>query len=204
MNVNVCILDYGNGNVRSISNMLSRLDIPNKISNLELDLESSSHLILPGVGAFKYAMSKILGQIPIEILKNQVFNKKKPFLGICVGMQVLFESSDEFGFTPGLSWIDGKITKLASKNQPLPHIGWNEVYNVITSELTNNINSEDFYFVHSFGLTNVKNKYSISITNYGNDFSSIVKLNNICGVQFHPEKSQKAGETLIKNFIQLR
>ena len=204
MNLNVCILDYGNGNVRSISNMLTRLNISNKISNLESDIIFASHLILPGVGAFKHAMKKITKNIPLEILKNQVFNKKKPFLGICVGMQVLFESSDEFELTSGLNWISGKITKLSSKDHPLPHIGWNEIYNITPNDLTINIDKEDFYFVHSFGLTNVKNISSVAFTNYGNDFSSIIKLDNICGVQFHPEKSQKAGENLIKNFMKLK
>ena len=89
MNLNVCILDYGNGNVRSISNMLTRLNISNKISNLESDIIFASHLILPGVGAFKHAMKKITKNIPLEILKNEVFNKKKPFLGICVGILLL-------------------------------------------------------------------------------------------------------------------
>ena len=121
----VCILDYGSGNVGSVYNLLSRLNYNIKISNESSDIKNSSHLILPGVGAFGDSIEKIKTQIPFDLLQVEVCNKKKPFLGICVGMQVLAEKGYEFGENDGLGWIKGTVKKLNAKI--LPHVGWNNV-----------------------------------------------------------------------------
>ena len=200
--IDVCILDYGSGNVSSVFNLVDYLGYKVKISNKEKDLINSSHIILPGVGSFGGSMKKINSKIPTDLLKEQLFLKHKPFLGICVGMQVLSERGYEFGENDGLSIIKGSVEKLDCKNFPVPHIGWNEIKIQKQSELFKNMHEiNDFYFVHSFEFKASDTNNIISTTNYGNDFVSAVQKENIFGVQFHPEKSQKAGQLLIKNFL---
>tara|TARA_Y100000748_G_scaffold302045_1_gene303444 strand:- start:2490 stop:3101 length:612 start_codon:yes stop_codon:yes gene_type:complete len=200
--IDVCILDYGSGNVSSVFNLVDYLGYKVKISNKEKDLINSSHIILPGVGSFGGSMKKINSKIPTDLLKEQLFLKNKPFLGICVGMQVLSERGYEFGENDGLSIIKGSVEKLDCKNFPVPHIGWNEIKIQKQSELFKNMQEiNDFYFVHSFEFKASDTNNIISTTNYGNDFVSAVQKENIFGVQFHPEKSQKAGQLLIKNFL---
>ena len=126
-NTKVCILDYGSGNVNSVLNLINFLGFKTLISNKNSDLESATHLILPGVGSFGSSMEKIKNNISIDILEEQVLKKGKPFIGICVGMQILAEKGHEHGVYEGLGWIKGEVKKLDSKNLPLPHIGWNHV-----------------------------------------------------------------------------
>ena len=121
----VCILDYGSGNVGSVKNILEFLKFDFIISNSIQSIKDSSHIILPGVGAFGKSMEKIKKKIPLNVLEDEIINKKKPFLGICVGMQVLFNSSEEFGNFEGLGWLKGKVKKIKAKI--LPHVGWNEI-----------------------------------------------------------------------------
>jgi glutamine amidotransferase len=200
----ICILDYGSGNVKSVYNILRFLNFNVKISNNKFDIKDSSHIILPGVGAFGTSMMKIQENIPIDILEATV-KQGKPFLGICVGMQVLANIGFEFGEHKGLGWIDGKVIKHNPIDFPLPHIGWNSVEFVNDSPLLKNIkNGEDFYFVHSFKFTLDNNKYLISKTSYGEYFPSIIQMENIFGVQFHPEKSQEAGQTIFNNFLNFK
>lgn len=201
--VNVCILDYGSGNVKSVFNIISQIQ-NTTVSNNEKDIKKASHLILPGVGAFKAAVVKIKKTIPLKILKDQVFNKKKPFLGICVGMQVLAEKGYEFGEYQGLGWIKGEVSKLQVANLPLPHIGWNNIKIEKNSPLTKGFkNRQDFYFVHSFVFRPKRKQDVIAYTTYGENFCSIIGYENIFGVQFHPEKSQKAGIILLQNFCSI-
>jgi len=201
--IKICILDYGSGNVGSISNLLKYLKYDSVISNNIEEIKNASHVILPGVGSFGSSMSKINEKIPINILKHEIVQKGKPFLGICVGMQVLTESGFENGNYKGLGWIKGTVRKLEAKNLPLPHIGWNNIRVSINNLLTKNLEDiDDFYFVHSYHCE-IDNKYIISNTTYGQTFCSMLNYNNIYGVQFHPEKSQKAGLKIIKNFINI-
>ena len=202
--VNICVLDYGSGNVKSVFNLIEYLGYKVIISNSEKDLKWSSHIILPGVGSFGGSMKKIKKSIPIDVLKEQIITLEKQFLGICVGMQVLADIGFEFGKYNGLGFIGGTIDKLETKNLPLPHIGWNEIVIEKEIDLLKNIGEfRDFYFVHSY-FFNIKNKNNIvATTNYGSIFPSVVKKNNIYGVQFHPEKSQKTGQLLLKNFFSL-
>lgn len=201
----VCVLDYGSGNVKSVYNMFLTLDCYVTISNEINEIKSSTHIVLPGVGAFGASMNKIKKKIPLDTLKKEIFQKNKPFLGICVGMQVLFEKGYEFEEHDGLCWIPGNIHKLDSKGLSLPHIGWNNIKVKKREGLLKNINDDlDFYFVHSYALSDIKNKHAIGLTEYGQFFVSIVQKNNIYGVQFHPEKSQKAGALLLKNFLEIK
>ena len=198
----VCILDYGSGNVGSVYNLLNRLNYDTKISNESSDIRNSSHLILPGVGAFGDSIEKIKTQIPIDLLQDEVCNKKKPFLGICVGMQVLAEKGYEFGENNGLGWIEGTVKKLNAKI--LPHIGWNNVEIKKKSPIFLNLdNFKDFYFVNSYAFVANDKNLVISETNYDVKFCSAIQKDNIFGVQFHPEKSHKVGELIIHNFLKI-
>tara|TARA_Y100000590_G_C15387218_1_gene888682 strand:+ start:69 stop:680 length:612 start_codon:yes stop_codon:yes gene_type:complete len=201
-NQSVCILDYGSGNVASVYNLLNRLNYDTKVSNESSDIKNSSHLILPGVGAFGDSIKKIKNQIPIELLRDEVFNKKKPFLGICVGMQVLADKGYEFGENDGLGWIKGTVKKLKAKI--LPHIGWNNVEIKRKSPIFLGLdNLKDFYFVNSYAFVTKEKNLIISETDYEIKFCSAIQKDNIYGVQFHPEKSHKAGEIIINNFLKI-
>ena len=199
--IEICVIDYRTGNIGSVSNILSKLNINYLVSNKNEDLERSSHLILPGVGSFEVAMKNLIKYVDIKFLENEVLVKKKPILGICVGMQLMADVGREFGEHKGLGWINGEVEIINSKQNTLPHIGWNSVNFEKESSLFDNIeNGEDFYFVNSYFL-NLKNHNNLlSSTFYGSKFASSVNDNNIYGVQFHPEKSQKNGEKLILNF----
>ena len=198
----VCILDYGSGNVGSVYNLLNRLNYKVKISNDSNDIKNASHLILPGVGAFKESIEKIKMNIPIDLLNNEIKIKKKFFLGICVGMQVLADKGFEFGENDGLGWIKGTVKKLKAK--VLPHIGWNNIQIKKKSPIFSNLEDfKDFYFVNSYVFNVTDKNLIISETKYEEVFCSAVQKDNIFGVQFHPEKSQKAGELIINNFLKL-
>ena len=203
-NKKVCILDYGSGNTNSVKNIITYLKYDVIVSNQEMDILKCTHLILPGVGAFGASMDKIKNRIPLKILESEVIKNQKPFLGICVGMQILADKGFEFGEYSGLGWISGRVEKLDSKGLSLPHVGWNDVRVERKSELTNGLNeNHDFYFVNSYAFKADNNKEVVAVTEYGIWFTSIIQKNNIFGVQFHPEKSQKAGQLLLKNFLSL-
>ena len=201
--IDVCILDYGSGNVNSVYNILEYMKYPAVISNNKNQIMKSTHIILPGVGSFGSAMDKIKSTIPINVLENEVFKNQKPILGICVGMQVFANKGFENGEFEGLGWIDGIVEKLNSKDLSLPHIGWQNIKINHESKIVNDIRNFDFYFLHSYILKLKKNKDCIASSLYGEKFCSIVKKNNIFGTQFHPEKSQKAGMQIIKNFLSI-
>jgi imidazole glycerol-phosphate synthase subunit HisH len=194
-------LDYRSGNVKSVYNLVSYLGYDVIVSNEKAVIESATHIILPGVGSFGAAMEKITTQIPLKVLEYEVFNNKKLFLGICVGMQVLVEKGYEHGEHHGLGWIPGTVEKLPVENLPLPHIGWNDIIIKKDSDLFTDLDDiKDFYFVHSYAIK-TDDCYIFTETNYENNFCSSIKKENIYGVQFHPEKSQKAGQKLIQNFL---
>ena len=199
----VCIIDYGSGNVKSVYNLISFLGYDVCISNDAKIIKESSHLILPGVGSFKSAMQKIYNNVPLEVLKKEVIEHKKPFLGICVGMQILAEAGFNSATYKGLGWIDGTVVQLDLKHYPLPHIGWNDILIKKQSKIVNYLEDiNDFYFVHSY-VFRTNESYQIMRQNMKKKFTSIIQKNNIYGVQFHPEKSQRAGQRLIKNFISI-
>ena len=190
----VCILDYGSGNTYLKCDVI--------VSNQEIDILKCTHLILPGVGAFGASMNRIKDRIPLKILENEVIKSEKPFLGICIGMQILADKGFEFGENDGLGWISGKVEKLDSNGLPLPHVGWNDVRAKRESELVTGLNeNHDFYFVNSYAFKADNNENVLAETEYGSWFTSIIQKDNIFGVQFHPEKSQRAGQLLLKNFL---
>ena len=202
----ITIIDYGSGNVlsaqKSFIKVLNENNIEAKvlISKKLNDIKNSTHIVLPGQGAFATCMNGIKNTPGlIEELYDFAIIKKKPFLGICVGMQMLATNSEENGIHEGLNWIEGHIKALPSNNLKLPHMGWN---NVIPTKKNNLIeNSEDFYFVHSYYFKCKNEQNILAETQYGINFSSIVVKENIYGVQFHPEKSSSQGLKLIKNFV---
>jgi imidazole glycerol-phosphate synthase subunit HisH len=201
-NKKICILDYGSGNTGSLANLLNRLNFDVNVSNTKNDIEESSHIILPGVGAFGASIEKIREKIPLDILEQVVHEKQRPFLGICVGMQVLANKSSEFGEHKGLGWINGTVEKLKAKK--LPHVGWNTINILKKSPIFNNLkNLKDFYFVNSYVFKVEDKDCIIAKTEYEEEFCSAVQKNNIFGVQFHPEKSHSFGEQLIKNFLEI-
>ena len=210
MKKKITIVDYGLGNILSAEQSFIRVIKENKIyadvkiSNLLSDITNSTHVVLPGQGAFKSCIDGLrsIGGM-IEALKNFAIIQKKPFLGICVGMQLLATDSEENGKHKGLNWIPGHIKKLPNKNLKMPHMGWNEVISKKTLEKNLLIEENNYYFVHSYYFECEDANNIVAHTNYGIDFASIVAKENIYGVQFHPEKSSDQGLGLIRKFIQI-
>lgn len=201
----VCILDYGSGNVRSVWNLLSTIVPDTVVSNDPEAIRSATHLILPGVGAFGAAMTRIRQRIPMDVVEDVVRQRRRPFLGICVGFQVLAEMGHEFGEHEGLGWLPGTVSQLECGDLSLPHVGWNNTTVVGESPLFESIDSEqDFYFVHSYVVRLTHEPDIAARTEYGEVFVSAASNGNIHGVQFHPEKSQRAGRRLIENFLATR
>ena len=202
------ILDYGLGNIRAFSNIFKSLDISHKIITTSNELKGVKKIILPGVGAFDDAMIKFNQSGLRNPVQDMVLNEHTPILGVCVGLQMLGRSSNE-GKEKGLGWIDADIKIFDTSNimhaTKLPHMGWNTVEIKSNNDLLfKNLNSNDrFYFLHSYYFDCDNQNDIIAQTHYGINFTCAVKLNNIYGVQFHPEKSLKNGEKLLSNFAQL-
>lgn len=199
------IIDYGVGNLSSIWNMLKKIGEDAIISNKKEDIINAGKLILPGVGHFDYGMQHLRESGLIDALNEQVLNKKTPVMGVCLGVQLLTESSAE-GKEKGLGWIKGKTvafdkSKLSSA-QKIPHMGWTDVSNFERSKLFTEMYEEPrFYFVHSYHLQLDHPDDILAQAHYGYDFAVGIEHENIVGVQFHPEKSHKYGMKLLENFV---
>lgn len=202
----IAIIDYGLGNVKAFCNIYNKLNVQYCVANTVGELEKASKIILPGVGAFDHAMSTLNNSGLRDTLDELVLERAVPVLGVCVGMQMMADSSEE-GEAAGLKWIPGVVKKFTCANDdlvrkyPLPHMGWNSIYingdDPITSWLEN---EPRYYFLHSYYYECENPGHSIATSEYVTKFSCIVKRNNICGVQFHPEKSHHNGISLLKNF----
>ncbi|MDP2420249.1 imidazole glycerol phosphate synthase subunit HisH [Sediminibacterium sp.] len=203
----ITLIDYGVGNIYAFQNVYKRLDIPTKIAKSRDDLLNAEKLILPGVGSFDYAMNQLNASGMRELLDELVLVKKVPVIGICVGMQMMSNKSEE-GKLEGLKWIDSEVLKfderLIKHRTKLPHMGWNDVKPVKTHPLFEGLENDSiFYFLHSFYFKCNIPENSLAISDYGITFSSAVNCDNIFGIQFHPEKSHQYGEKLLHNFAKL-
>ena len=201
----ITIVDYGMGNLGSIENMLKRMNYDAQItSDLEV-IESAEKLILPGVGSFDHAMAKLENQGFISLLNDMVLKKKVPIMGICLGMQLLSNRSEE-GKLQGLGWIDADTIRFrfdSSQNLRIPHMGWNTIDIQQDSKIFTDMYPEPrFYFVHSYHVKCKSDENILAKTHYGYDFTSAVIKDNIYGMQFHPEKSHKFGMKVLKNFAE--
>ena len=194
----IAILDYGSGNLRSAQRAFE-LAAKNVVVTRDAKICSeASALIVPGVGAFAACMEQLIEVGGAEIIADRV-SKSRPIFGICVGMQVLFESSNEKKDTQGLGILRGKVSEL---NAPvLPHMGWNNVAAAPSSKLFKGVEDESFYFVHSYAAKEPVAESANTMTNYGEDFVAAVEKDFIVATQFHPEKSGAAGAKLISNWV---
>ena len=197
------ILDINSGNILSLKNIINKFNDKVKISNQDSELDSSTHIFLPGVGSYSEVMNKLQSNINHELLKKKLLDNKVLFLGICVGMQILSDIGFENKTTSGLSIIKGDVKKLDT-SENLPHVGWNSINIKKTNKIFDGISDKtDFYFTHSYIFELKDNSSEIAFTNYGTTFTSAINKKNIFGTQFHPEKSQSAGIKLIKNFLDI-
>lgn len=199
----IVIIDYDLGNLYSIAKALEFCGAVVKISRDEKDIVNADRLILPGVGAFGDAMRNLNQFGIVKILDQEVNIKKKPLLGICLGMQILADKGYEFGEHAGLGWIGGEVKMFAADGaRRIPHVGWNDVVFRKKHFLFNDIeDSQPFYFVHSFCFQATDQDSIAAVSDYGGEFTAAVAKDNIFATQFHPEKSQKNGIQLFRNFI---
>lgn len=199
----ICIIDYGSGNQKSLYNLIDYLGYNVSLSRTDKDIRNSTHLLLPGVGSYADLMERIQNLNLDDLINEHVLIKKKPFLGICVGMQVLSSFGNEYKRTKGLNFIEGEVRKINSEALKIPHIGWNNISFKKDSFLEDeSLINLDFYFLHSYVFDPSDKNNIIGFTKYGEIFPSIINKENIWGFQFHPEKSQQAGQIILKKFFQ--
>ena len=202
----ITIVDYGVGNLASIKNILKKIGAESVITSDMEVIRSARKLILPGVGAFDTCAEKLSASGLKELLNKKALEEKTPLLGVCVGMQLLLEGSEE-GQLPGLGWIKGSIVKFKQENLPegykIPHMGWTDVELNKPSGLFKNMYEEPrFYFVHSYHPKPDNDQDVMVYAKYGYRFAAGIEHGNIMGVQFHPEKSHKFGMKLLQNFVE--
>lgn len=203
----ITIVDYGLGNIRALFNVYQNLDIPVRFARTSDELKGSSHIILPGVGAFDWAMERLNASGMRETLDRLACEEKRHVLGICVGMQMMACGSDE-GHSAGLGWFDATIKRfdvsLIQSRTRLPHMGWNDVHSFDTTDLFKELGEgARFYFLHSYHIVCNDPSDAVAEAHYGYHFTCSVRRGNIYGVQFHPEKSHNWGVQLLSNFAGL-
>jgi imidazole glycerol-phosphate synthase subunit HisH len=204
----ITIIDYGLGNINAIHTVYKNLNIPVTVASNPSDLDNSEKIILPGVGAFDFAMDRLNRSGVRDKLNKLVHDSGVPILGICVGMQMMTERSEE-GQMDGLGWVKGEVLhfkhiKHDDKKIDVPHMGWNNITPKRENPLLAGLSKDSyFYFLHSYYCEVYEDTIIVSSTEYGNDFTSAINDGNIYGVQFHPEKSHQFGIQLLKNFAEL-
>ncbi len=203
----IAIIDYGMGNLKSVSNALTMLNIKNKVTSHEQEIADAEGVILPGVGAFPVCMENLMRLKLIEVVKHVA--QTKPFLGICLGLQLLFEESEEYGPVKGLGIFPGRVRRFRdgmmvdNERLKIPHMGWSEIRKIKDTEFLKQIPDESyFYFVHSY-YVDTDESLAATRTFYGIDFISSISHKNLFACQFHPEKSQKLGLRLLENFSRI-
>lgn len=202
----VAIVDYGMGNVDSVARAVEECGGTPRVTDRPEEIETATHIILPGVGAFPNGIRQLEARALDQILRDQVVGGQIPFLGICLGMQMLATTGCEGVETPGLGWIDGEVVRLepVGADTRIPHIGWSEVHFEKPSPLFAGIDSgRDFYFVHSYHLRCRREEDVVARTPYYGGFVAAVGRGPVFGVQFHPEKSQRLGFQVLRNFLGL-
>jgi imidazole glycerol phosphate synthase glutamine amidotransferase subunit len=199
--MNIALLDYGAGNVTSVERALRRLGADSQRSNSSEAIANAQVIILPGVGHYS-ALIRALDERALRVPLLNAIHRGVPFLGICLGLQALYESSEEAPELVGLNLLKGSVRSLP-KNVKLPHMGWNQLTLNRPSRLLDDIPAKSFfYFAHSFGVTN-SNGEAVAVCNHGSDFAAVIENKNIFAVQFHPEKSGESGARLLHNFLRL-
>lgn len=198
------IIDFGAGNIGSILNMLKRVGYRGKVAESVTDVDAAELIIMPGVGHFDHCAKALRSSGLLEAITRRTLDDNIPFLGICVGMQLLGHGSEE-GVELGLGWIDSNVRRFAfpdgTPRKPVPHMGWNNVDTVPGELLFEPLDDEQrFYFTHSYHMVCEHQEDIIATVDYGYSFCAAVRRKNICGVQFHPEKSHRFGLRLLKNF----
>jgi imidazole glycerol-phosphate synthase subunit HisH len=202
----ITIVDYGVGNLGSVYNMLRKVGLESEVTGDVTSLEKARRLILPGVGAFRPAMEKLKERGLIQVLTYKAMEEKIPVLGICLGMQLMTESSEEGGINKGLSWINGRTVRFSLEDSGLkvPHKGWNYVKARNSTALFPDANEDNkFYFDHSYYVHLNNPEDELVSTSYGVNFTSGFQKENLFGVQFHPEKSHKYGMNLLQRFSEV-
>lgn len=203
----ISIVDYGLGNIQAFLNVFKRLNIEAKAASTASELEGATRVILPGVGAFDHAMERLDESGMRGVLNDLALRARVPVLGVCVGMQIFADASDE-GILPGLGWINGRVRCFdsldAAGGVQLPHMGWNDVEPMPGNRLFKQLESDArFYFLHSYYFECEHEEDVAATTRYGKDFTCAVNAANIYGVQFHPEKSHHFGTRVLQNFAEL-
>ncbi|MCP9493294.1 MAG: imidazole glycerol phosphate synthase subunit HisH [Pyrinomonadaceae bacterium MAG19_C2-C3] len=200
--IQVAIIDYGVGNLRSVEKAFAASGVDAIVTSDEAVLRAAERLVLPGVGAFAACMNALKEHNLEDLVRERVADGV-PLLGVCVGMQMLFDESDEFGGAQGLGLIAGKVKRFDDRLH-VPQIGWNQIH--LRGEhalLKDTPDDSFFYFVHSYFCAPEHQEDALAVTEYGENYASIVARENVCGVQFHPEKSQAAGLKILKNFAEM-
>jgi glutamine amidotransferase len=197
----IVVVDYGVGNLGSIQNMIKKLGYKCQVASEVSAIEQAEKLIVPGVGSFDNGMKELQRRKLLPILNKKALEEKIPVMGICLGMQLFAQKSEE-GTEKGLAWVDAEFARFRSAELKVPHIGWNSIHLKKTSRLMEGISEPRFYFVHSYHCVMQNTLNVLSTTFYGEEFVSSYEKDNIIGVQFHPEKSHRYGMKLFRNFIE--
>lgn len=202
------ILDYGLGNIRAFSNVYDRAGLTSRLVRTPPELDDLTHLILPGVGAFDEASIRLERSGLLDGLRELLAKRSVPLLGICVGMQLLADSSEE-GSRPGLGLVPGRVRKLdptrLRHRTALPHLGWNSVSPTLPSPLFEGLERDaSFYFLHSYYFSCARDEHVLAEAEYGQRFACAVRQGQVFGVQFHPEKSHDCGVRLLRNFARIQ
>ncbi|MBP1547289.1 MAG: imidazole glycerol phosphate synthase subunit HisH [Oscillospiraceae bacterium] len=197
----IAIVDYGAGNIFSVKNALDYLGLSAELTSKAEDIRNADKIILPGVGAFPWAMNKLSESGLVDVIKEEAV--KKPFLGICLGMQLIFSKGYEFEETEGLGLIDGSVRLMTPDDLSIPHIGWNKLVKNRECALLNGLGDDEYvYFVHSYAA-DCPDDALAAYCEYGRKVTALVNKGTVYGAQFHPEKSGKTGLKILRNFAEL-